>query len=179
MSGPASRCTPTTRRSRCSIPVEARPRPAGCGRPCGTSVRLAPRRRPPPSIGIRLIARPNTRMGCSRAVAASCMPTATLGADPGRPQSLPRRNARQDQRQELARRPHPLCDLALGGSHPLRRRRPARNDQQRRRTRDPPARPRAQELAQLAQPEPGFAILCNVARVRSNSWSVGTAKLSV
>jgi len=86
-------------------------------------------------------------------------PAATLGAGPCRPQSLPRRDARQDQRQELARRRHPLRDLALDGSHPLRRRRPARNDQQRRRTRDPPARPRAQELSLRRLRRGGFILL--------------------
>ena len=50
-------------------------------------------------------------------------------------------------KERAMRRRHPLCDLALDRSQPLRRRRPARNDQQRRRTRHPPARPGAQELS--------------------------------
>src|SRR5271166_7091276 len=58
MFAPASRCTPTTRRSRCSIPARARPRPAGCGPQCATNARSARRRPPPPSIATRPTARP-------------------------------------------------------------------------------------------------------------------------
>ena len=71
---------------------------------------------------------------------------AALGTDSGRPEGLPRSAADQDQRQERAQRRYSLRDLALGRSHPLRRR-TTRNDQQRRRTRHPPAGPGAQELS--------------------------------
>jgi transposase len=70
-------CLPTTRRSRCSIPAAAAPRPAGCG-----SMRVTidpgpgPNRRPP-SISTVLIARQSVLPLISRTSVVCCKSTAT------------------------------------------------------------------------------------------------------
>ena len=74
------RCTPTTRRCRCSTPDVARPRPGDYGRTCAMIGRrpVAIRRRC--GIATRRIARASIRTRTCAASAASCRPTPTAAS---------------------------------------------------------------------------------------------------